>query len=741
MNYRQFFKNKKPSAKDIQCLIPEGVDQKQFDMGIKVEKEHTDDEFTAAKIAGDHLGEDPEYYTKLSAAGLEEEGQEQEECGMQDEHCGACEDDVGDEYDDNGGLPKIGGVLNVPHLGDPIRMAKIISVGPIGKGPASGELSGYSNVGGGKGVTKDQGGVPANQSGDKEPITAGGHKPDNSIATKSVGGSVVPGEGQKQGGPNSQGTIADTAKLDESKQKVRKIVKDVLKEITFNKKSGKWVRLNEGGHKAGCTCGFCKNKGTFGKKKKKEDKEDKSEEMDETVDMKMGTSYKTVQPRMYDIQSDDRARTNQYDPEITEMYDDEEECMTEQRYTELANAPRNLNETEIAEMKTLREKIDRMQMAKRNYGLSQGGVEPNIYEDNGMEHPDDARERAEFQRGINQYNKRNPQRYPCPTCKTPNALSADQKKRGYQCNACANAEEGPMGGGESGFGGEYQNENTVNMKMGPSYKVVSPQQARCQKCDQARTVQYEPEMTEEITDKNAPQVAALARDSHDALIKLRKQYFDYYMGVNPNADRDKMERVATYHAKQDIDNYWKRHGKDPSMGYHVTKPSTSPEVNADRESKMADRMAKAAAQHADAYGGGVDFKFSRGEHGINLANDYKPRQPSGKYSGVKRENVEPSGDMKLTEEEIQALMKEEEPVEEAGTGAVQHSSYRTVDHGNLPQKPKQRWADDLDEVTKKVSKAVKTIQKGQKAKKTKKNPKLKFQPTKHTTSGVHKRKT
>jgi len=31
--------------------------------------------------------------------------------------------------------------------------------------------------------------------------------------------------------------------------------------------------ISEGGHKAGCTCGFCKNKGSFGKKKKEDNKE------------------------------------------------------------------------------------------------------------------------------------------------------------------------------------------------------------------------------------------------------------------------------------------------------------------------------------------------------------------------------------------------------------------------------------------------------------------------------------
>ena len=127
----------------------------------------------------------------------------------------------------------------------------------------------------------------------------------------------------------------------------------------------------------------------------------------------------------------------------------------------------------------------------------------------------------------------------------------------------------------------------------------------------------------------------------------------------------------------------------------------------------------------------VQYQDSEDDHARN--NQFDPEMTEG---------GEPSGDMKLSEEEIQSLMKEEPDVNEAGIGAVQHSSMRTVGNGgNLPQDPKTRWADDLDEVTKKVSKAVKAIQKGQKGKKTKKNPKLKFQPTKHTTSGVHKRKT
>lgn len=52
--------------------------ENELKMGIEVEKEHTDDVALATKIAMDHLKEDPKYYTKLKAAGLEE-------CGCDDQ--------------------------------------------------------------------------------------------------------------------------------------------------------------------------------------------------------------------------------------------------------------------------------------------------------------------------------------------------------------------------------------------------------------------------------------------------------------------------------------------------------------------------------------------------------------------------------------------------------------------------------------------------------------------------------
>ena len=62
---------------------------------------------------------------------------------------------------------------------------------------------------------------------------------------------------------------------------------------------------------------------------------------------------------------------------------------------------------------------------------------------NVKEHFDpDEHERQKRERDISKFNKRNPSRFPCPTCGKQDALSSWEKKQGYQCKACADAEEG-----------------------------------------------------------------------------------------------------------------------------------------------------------------------------------------------------------------------------------------------------------------------------------------------------------
>ena len=47
-----------------------------------------------------------------------------------------------------------------------------------------------------------------------------------------------------------------------------------------------------------------------------------------------------------------------------------------------------------------------------------------------------------YHQNIARTNRRNPTRYDCPTCGRKGALSAHQHAQGYQCDGCADREEG-----------------------------------------------------------------------------------------------------------------------------------------------------------------------------------------------------------------------------------------------------------------------------------------------------------
>jgi hypothetical protein len=60
---------------------------------------------------------------------------------------------------------------------------------------------------------------------------------------------------------------------------------------------------------------------------------------------------------------------------------------------------------------------------------------------------DDVRERMEFAEpggnsALRASSKRNPRNLPCPTCGTPNVLTPADVRRGYQCDRCADRDEG-----------------------------------------------------------------------------------------------------------------------------------------------------------------------------------------------------------------------------------------------------------------------------------------------------------
>lgn len=80
---QDFFRKFKEYPKDVEYLkeyirpaSEEEVDAKELDMGIEVEKEHTNNIEKAKTIALQHLAEDPKYYTKLKALNLEEDTNE-----------------------------------------------------------------------------------------------------------------------------------------------------------------------------------------------------------------------------------------------------------------------------------------------------------------------------------------------------------------------------------------------------------------------------------------------------------------------------------------------------------------------------------------------------------------------------------------------------------------------------------------------------------------------------------------
>lgn len=47
-------------------------------------------------------------------------------------------------------------------------------------------------------------------------------------------------------------------------------------------------------------------------------------------------------------------------------------------------------------------------------------------------------------------SKRNPRNLPCPTCRRPNMLTPADRARGYQCDRCADRDEGGFGSCSAG---------------------------------------------------------------------------------------------------------------------------------------------------------------------------------------------------------------------------------------------------------------------------------------------------
>lgn len=363
------------------------------------------------------------------------------------------------------GLPKrADGSLDTIHDGRPIHLSKIVQIGSEFGKSADGAVSGYSNVGVGEkssGLDKSKDGEGVHVEKDQEPLTAGGEAVSSEEASKSVGGEVVKGGGQKQGGPNTRGSIAGTPKsgggetegdsvlsLQEAKTKLRNMVKEALKEISFNKQTGRWERLTESHDAAGFPTG--------------------------------GTGrpqYKVSNPQ-YRVADDVPARTRQYEPEITEMYDEEENHAMQERYTELVNASRNLSESELSELRDLGGKLE-----ERNW--IQGAVDKS------------------HKGYCTPMTKK--------TCTPRRKALAQRFKSGDLSENEVNMKMGPshktvqdrqykVSDDDFARTNQYDpkvQENTVDMKMGPSHKRVQPTQAKTAADDFARTNQFDPSVQQE----------------------------------------------------------------------------------------------------------------------------------------------------------------------------------------------------------------------------------------------------
>lgn len=64
-----------------------------------------------------------------------------------------------------------------------------------------------------------------------------------------------------------------------------------------------------------------------------------------------------------------------------------------------------------------------------------------------QDHDEDFFARLDFQdpggkSALRRATRRNPRNLPCPTCKRPNRLTPKDAARGYQCDSCADMEEG-----------------------------------------------------------------------------------------------------------------------------------------------------------------------------------------------------------------------------------------------------------------------------------------------------------
>ena len=89
VSYKEFYEHLTEGVDSLiggvgDVTAPSNVNTKELSIGVQVEMEHTNDDKIATEIAMDHLTEDPEYYSKLVAAGLANEFKSSTNSGIGD---------------------------------------------------------------------------------------------------------------------------------------------------------------------------------------------------------------------------------------------------------------------------------------------------------------------------------------------------------------------------------------------------------------------------------------------------------------------------------------------------------------------------------------------------------------------------------------------------------------------------------------------------------------------------------
>lgn len=269
---------------------PETIEPDELKAGIDTEHEHTEEDTLARKIALHHLGEDPHYYSRMKKAGLKEFTPMSSIMSPTAKFPPVLGISVRGSV--TGGMPSGG----MPTLGPTSLVPSSTATPPDGTGV---DPKSSSALGGLELVSKQTPNsmlvnkTPQNTSiNSPNPISSGAPttpaeehplqvqqvsgEPVQALTGTSADNSAPTGETPN---PKQFEVGADDGEQEESGQETNGTNIEVPDEEEANGNDSDASNvLKEGKHKPGCQCGFCKNKGTFGKRNVKDGNDDPEED-------------------------------------------------------------------------------------------------------------------------------------------------------------------------------------------------------------------------------------------------------------------------------------------------------------------------------------------------------------------------------------------------------------------------------------------------------------------------------